>query len=77
MVSCLNRYKVYRVNATNTATFEALKNVYHQEEYDFWSPPSMVAPTDILVPPQQIPSINAFLGLIGAKYEIIKQNVQL
>lgn len=71
------RYKVFRVNATNTATFEALKNVYHQEEFDFWSPPSMVSPTDILVPPQQISSIGAFFSLVGAKYEIINENVQL
>ncbi|OXA61529.1 Carboxypeptidase A2 [Folsomia candida] len=69
-------YKVFRVNATNTATFEALKNVYHQEEFDFWSPPSMVSPTDILVPPQQISSIGAFFSLVGAKYEIINENVQ-
>jgi hypothetical protein len=51
--------------------------VYHQEEFDFWSPPSMVSPTDILVPQQQISSIDSFLGLIGADYEILKQNVQL
>lgn len=77
LLKFLYRYKVYRVTATNTGTFEALLNLYDQEEFDFWSPPSMVAPTDILVPPQQIPSLHAFLGLVGAKYEIIKENVQL
>jgi len=69
-------YEVVRINVTNSAMFEALKNVYYQEEYDFWSPPSMTTPTDILVPPQQQSSMKAFLGLIGAEYEIIKENLQ-
>jgi len=64
------------VNGNDSSTFEALKNIYHREEFDFWSPPSMVSPTDILVPPQQLTSIKSFFGLIGAPYEVLKENLQ-
>lgn len=69
-------YKVFRVNAKDAAVYEALKNVYDQEEFDFWSPPSMTHPTDILTPPQQLKQLEAFLALIEAPYEILTENVQ-
>jgi hypothetical protein len=67
---------VFRVNIKDSGTFEALKNVYDQEEYDFWSPPSLSNPTDILVPPQQVDSLKSFLGLLESPFEVMKENLQ-
>ncbi|CAL8101899.1 unnamed protein product [Orchesella dallaii] len=70
-----NGYKVLRINATQNRAFNALKNLFIQDEMDFWSPPSRVAPTDILVSPIRVRPFRTFLDTIGAPYEILIDNV--
>ncbi|ODN02271.1 Carboxypeptidase A2 [Orchesella cincta] len=70
-----NGYKVLRVNATQNRAFNAMKNLFIQDELDFWSPPSRVAPTDVLISPIRVRPFRTFLETIGAPYEILIENL--
>jgi len=66
-----NGYQVLRVNITSNPVLDALKSIFLNDEYDFWSPPSMSAPTDILVAPKQLDTLKSILGYLGVPYDIM------
>ena len=70
------RYEVLRVNITTEAAYETIKNVYLGENFDFWSPPSLSAPTDIFVSPDEKESLRYLLHAINAKYSVMDTNIQ-
>ena len=46
------------------------------DNFDFWSRPSMVAPTDIMVCPEQVANTKLLLTVMGLPYEIMIDNVK-
>jgi hypothetical protein len=76
VVKTYDGYQVLRLNISTPSAFESIKSVFLSEEYDFWNPPSMAAPTDIMVPPQLAESLKTFLGIVGLPFEVIYSNLQ-
>lgn len=50
---------------------EAIKDIFLQGEYDFWSAPSTIAPTDVLVSPSQQEGFKSILNLLGLPYQVM------
>lgn len=64
-------YQVLRVNISTTPTYEAIKDIFFEDDFDFWSMPSMQNPTDILVSPKQVKKLTNLLGLIGIRFDVM------
>ncbi|CAG7717983.1 unnamed protein product [Allacma fusca] len=69
-------YQVLRVNISSNPVMEAIQSIFIQDEFDFWSVPSLNAPTDILVSPQQLRNFERTLDLMGVAYEVFIENVE-
>jgi len=70
-----NGYQVLRVNATSLTAYGAMSNIFINDNFDFWSPPSRINPTDIMVCPEQVDNLKFLLGLLRMPYEVMMTNV--
>lgn len=68
-------YQVLRVNISSSPTFEAIRNIFYQDEFDFFSVPSMGTPTDMLVSPKQLEHFKSIMGILGLPYEVLLEEV--
>ncbi|CAG7729391.1 unnamed protein product [Allacma fusca] len=69
-------YQVLRINTSSDRAFDLIQNIYHADGYDFWSPPSRINPTDILVPPGKLGTITSLLRIINVPYQAVVKNLQ-
>lgn len=52
-----------------------MKNLFVRDEIDFWSPPSKITTTDVLLSPTRISAFRTFLDTLGAPYEVLIDNL--
>lgn len=82
-VSCFAakaRYDNYKLYAMQLSTEEQAKAVdelsQNVHSYDFWSDPSLVRDTDVMIPPHKIPEFEDFLTTFNITFHIKEQNIQ-
>lgn len=82
-VSCFAakaRYDNYKLYSMQLSTEEQAKAVdelaQNVHSYDFWSDPSMVRDTDVMIPPHKIADFEDFLTTFNITFHIKVQNIQ-
>src|SRR5687768_7295028 len=72
-----DNYKVYSMQLKNEDQAKAVVELEHNTDaYDFWSEPSLVRETDVMVPPHKFADFEDFLARFGIEFQIKVENVQ-
>ena len=62
--------------ASNKTQYDALIELQKRPRLDFWSDPSFMRPTDIMVGPKEVKNVEEFLKTNGLDYQIAIPDVQ-
>lgn len=72
-----DNYKLYSIQLQNEDQAKAVLELQNNTDaYDFWSDPSLVRDTDVMVPPHKFGDFEDFLTRFGIPHNIKVENVQ-
>lgn len=63
-------YQILRVNLNTTRAYNTMNGIYLTNTLDFLTPPTMNNPTDVVVCPEQLPSLKTLLTALDIPYEV-------
>ncbi|OXA47220.1 Zinc carboxypeptidase [Folsomia candida] len=66
----MSSYQVFSIEATTPGQLELLRDLYLSGDYDFWTTPSVLGYTDVMVAPEQIKGIVTISNNAKMKYII-------